>query len=118
MKAKELNIISTEKKTGASREMFISPTSASDGMVSATNEALLKIKSAEVDSIRQVYEYKDSCVSEIDAEASDRKNEIRNTPGIIKNENGNIIKFWTGSQEEYDAVGIKESETMYFIKEK
>ncbi|MGL6099087.1 MAG: phage upper tail fiber protein [Fusobacteriaceae bacterium] len=116
MLAKELNVISTERTASASRSMHISPTSATDGLIPATNEALKKIKESGEVTVREIYEYKDSCVDELQEETLGKIEEIKTTPGVIKNENGNLIQFWTGSQLEYDAINPKNPETMYFIK--
>lgn len=35
----------------------------------------------------------------------------------IFDSNGNNFKFWFGTQEEYEALEIKESNTIYLIKE-
>ena len=37
----------------------------------------------------------------------------------IKEQNNNTdIKFWTGSQTEYDSLSVKDANTLYFIEEK
>ena len=36
--------------------------------------------------------------------------------GVVKTSNGGKVKFWSGTQQEYDAIATKDSHTLYIIK--
>ena len=36
--------------------------------------------------------------------------------GVVKTSNGGNVKFWNGTQAEYDAIATKDANTLYIIK--
>jgi len=35
--------------------------------------------------------------------------------GVVETRNNGLLKFWEGTQAQYDAIGTKDSNTIYFI---
>ncbi|MGL6099861.1 MAG: hypothetical protein ACRC0G_09590, partial [Fusobacteriaceae bacterium] len=83
MKTNTIKVVSKEDSKGSAREMFLSPFSAekvTEGDVTeAVDDALTQIKNAEISSINQINNYKDSAISLIEDEVVGSKNELNQT---------------------------------------
>lgn len=115
----ELKVVSKNVSGGSAKEMIINKLLKSDetDLGSATEDAIAKIKEAEIKGIQNINSSVSSAIGDI-TEAADLKiQEIKSTNVLVKDQNGGTeLRVWTGTQTEFDALVNPDTSIIYLIK--
>ena len=73
-------------------------------------------KSSAVAAINEINAKSDSAMKDIDelSITANSSNKMQ-ASGIIDSNSSNVVRTWTGTKEEYDAIGTKNARTLYYI---
>ena len=100
-------------KTYVDSQLATKASSSSLGDISSLNT---DNKESVVAAINEINAKSDSAVKDIDniSITANTSNKLQ-ASGVIDSNNSNVVKTWTGTKAEYDAIGTKNARTLYYI---
>lgn len=100
-------------KTYVDSQLATKASSSSLGDISSLNT---DNKDSVVAAINEINAKSDSAVKDIDnmSITANTSNKLQ-ASGVIDNNSSDVVKTWTGTKAEYDAIGTKNARTLYYI---